>query len=357
MSRVVVVGGGPAGLTVASLIRDRDVLVYEEHPRFGEPRHCTSIVGLYTASFFAKLLTPRVVKRGYKRFLFHTRLGSYLVEFSREVAFYLERPLLEEKLADKASRLGHSLQTGVRAKPLDTYSVRAGDGIVRFDRLVVADGSTSEFFRFFNGRRREYLYGLQALVEHEGGEDAIHVEYGVGGALFSWFVPIGDGLGLAGYLTEKHVGDPRSAVKKVLGVAGVKYRRLLGFFGGVVVKPGQLSRPHIRGRVFFIGDALGLVKPFTYGGLYYVARLARVLVESLENPATYEREVKRLARLNSLERGFSGIGVPEIAPPILKVVSSSGLFNPIDYDEHFRLILKTAASPLLVYLTLFKSVA
>ena len=359
MSRIGVVGGGPAGLLVASLTRDHEVVVFEEHPRVGLPRHCTSLVGRYTASFFSELLMSRIAGRGYKRFIFHTSLGDYAVEFREEIAFYLRRPLLEEKLAEKAESLGHVVQTGIRARPGGLTTIRAGEATYVFDKIVVADGARSEFYTFFHGGRRGLLYGVQAFVEHEGVDYAIHVDLSPGGAFLSWFLPLDSDLGITGYVTGRHLVDPRIMLQRVSKRMRLPFKRVLRFFGGVVVKPGSISRPHIDGRVFFIGDALGLIKPFSYGGLYYIVRLAPKLVEAIGGrPETYVREVEKLASINRAESILASTKTQRLFSPVfLEVVASSGLFNYMDYDEHYKLAVKSILSPLLLYPSLVKSIA
>jgi flavin-dependent dehydrogenase len=358
MSRIGVIGGGPAGLLVASLTRDHEVVVFEEHPRVGLPRHCTSLVGRYTASFFSELLTSRIAGRGYKRFIFHTSLGDYTIEFREEIAFYMRRPLLEEKLAEKAESLGHVVQTGIRARPGGLMTIRAGEATYVFDKLVVADGARSEFYTFFHGVRRGLLYGVQAFVGHDSGDDAIHVDLSPRKAFFSWFLPLDSDVGIAGYITGRHLADPRIMLQRVSKRMKLPFKKVLRFFGGVVVKPGSISRPHIGGRVFFIGDALGLIKPFTYGGLYYIVRLAPKLVEAIGGrPEIYVREVEKLASFNRAESILASTKTHRLLSPVfLKLVNSSGLFNYMDYDEHYKLAVKSIISPLLLYPSLVKSI-
>ncbi|WP_440059700.1 NAD(P)-binding protein [Thermogladius sp. 4427co] len=358
MGDVGVVGGGPAGLVVASLIKDRDVMVFEEHKQVGVPRHCTSIVGSYTASFFSEILTPRIIRRGYNTLVIHSRLGRYRIEWKKDFAFYIERPLLEEKLVEKVEKLGHTLVTGVRVKPYSISSIKVGDRVVEFNTIIASDGSNSSFFRFFNKVKREYYFGIQSIILSKDLGDSIHVLYTGYPIKFAWVTPLDDGLGIIGYLTEKHIIDPRRIFEKVYRMLGLQDARIREFFGGIVVKPGYLSKPVLHKKVFFIGDALGLVKPFTLGGLYYIARLAPKLAQALDSSVDlYVREVEKLSKLNKLENilDMSFKSARSLYPPILSQVFESGLFNETDYDNHFNLFLKSIPTILLAPINLSKS--
>src|SRR5688572_19881635 len=60
MRDVLIVGGGPAGLSAASQLAaaGHDVALFEEHDRFGDPVHCT---GVLAAEAIDELGVPREV--------------------------------------------------------------------------------------------------------------------------------------------------------------------------------------------------------------------------------------------------------------------------------------------------------
>ena len=139
MIDVAVVGAGPAGLLAAAhLARSGlDVLLLEDHPRVGEPTHCTGIVSLETADLtdipdelvLGRLARARLVapNGGEARHAWPAA-GS-------DAILAIDRAAFDQGLARRAIDAGASLRTETAVRDVqlaaDGVDLRTGAGSVR----------------------------------------------------------------------------------------------------------------------------------------------------------------------------------------------------------------------------------
>jgi len=355
---VVVVGGGPAGLSVASRIRDLDVVVFEEHLRIGVPKHCAGVVGYETARVIEAETSPRVIDHKYRRVVFTT--PSYRVDlvFKRNIAFHVNRPLLEELLASKTESLGHRVVLGSKAYPQALRSVLVNGHTVRCKYLVVADGASSVFRERFTDDNLRYLVGLQVRARVKNlDENTLYVFYtNLIPEFYAWIIPLGEEalIGSASFDSSR-AHRVLQCIEKYIGISATSiYER----FGGLIPIYRPLRNPVLREQVVFHGDSVPLNKPYTGGGLHYIFKLSPVLAELIEENrlreySTYytrifyskcllERVVVNYLR--KLKTYFLPIRV-------VKQLNSLSLLQELDFDKHYRLILKSiSVAPVLAML-------
>ena len=290
---VLVVGGGPGGLFMAARLAERGVrtLVCEEHARVGDPVHCT---GVLSADSFARFDLPDTATLNQLSTVRFVSPGGIPVDYATPtpLATVIDRPPFDRALADRAIAAGAEVRGGARVSTLevDAAGVRAtvGGDMVQARLAVLACGANYAFQRRFGfGLPRAYLHTAQrelrasriADVELHFGQDAAP-----GG--FAWAVPVVRPDG-------PYVRVGVMASRDVLGC----YARMLERVGercGVtstgppprqkILPLGAIDRT-FGDRMLAIGDAAGLVKPTTGGGIYYsivsAALAADVAVDAL----------------------------------------------------------------------------
>ncbi len=277
MHDVVIVGGGPAGLHAAREIAGfgADVVVFEEHARVGEPVHCT---GVLAAEAFDEFSIPaRSVLNTLRTVDFHAPSGARISHSTARVeAVVIDRAQFDADLARLAAGAGASIRGGARVTSLDVASdgvtLTVGDAQVRGRVCLLACGANYALQRRAGlGMPRLLLNSAQAEVPAATLRDVeVHFGSAIAPSGFAWAVPVRRERTYVrvGVMCE---GDtPRYFQRMVESIAG-----RWGVDESARYQPRHKALPlaplkqTYADRVIVLGDAAGLVKPTTGGGIYY----------------------------------------------------------------------------------------
>ena len=291
MRDVAVIGAGPAGLTAARALaaRGHDVVVLEEHSRIGVPVHCTGVVG---ADAFAEFDLPResILGTAHTARFVAADGSSVSVDAERVEAAVVDRALFDQGLAASSRRAGAELRSGARVRAIAVGAAGVTIGVEGGDRVearacIIACGANYRFNRQLGlGVPRTFVQSAQ-LEQPLDGLDRVEVHLGreVAPGGFAWLVPLErDGrpharLGL--------MCDTRALARFRHFAARMRER-----FGAAgdwpdprlkVLPLGPVSRTYGT-RLLAVGDAAGLVKPTTGGGIYYSLISGRIAAETLD---------------------------------------------------------------------------
>jgi geranylgeranyl reductase family protein len=276
---VVVIGAGPAGLVAARDLayRGREVVVLEEHEAVGYPVHCTGLIGL--DAFDELRLSRESVRSVVTSAAFRVNDSPPLVIRNERLrAAVIDRGLFDARLGEEARGAGASLRTRSRVQRVLAsaagVAVHVQDGrTVHARAAVLACGANYRFNRALGlGVPRAYLQTAQIEVPERVSEQ-VSVYFGthVAPRGFGWVVPFArDGVAHArvGLMCRDRAsyrfGAFCNAVATFAGLSVASWpepkMRLLPL--------GPVSRTYST-RVLAAGDAAGLVKPTTGGGIYY----------------------------------------------------------------------------------------
>ena len=317
---VIVVGAGPAGLYTAFLLAGHglEVLVLEEHAEVGIPTHCTGVV---SAEAYDLYKIPEHVVLHRPSTCLVVSPGGTTVEFrspGEEIAV-LDRGALDQALARSAQDAGATVVTGYRVGAIrcgpDGVEVE-GEGAcrgVRARALVLACGVGYRFHGPLGfGLPAAVLHTAQLEVDATPAEALeIHVGRRVAPEGFAWLVPIRRGDRSRAKVGVLLRGDARAHLRafldrpqiagRVLGNPGEPVRRLL---------PLWPSRRTHGQRILVVGDAAGLTKPVTGGGIFYSLLSGALAAETLVDALAADDLGAR--RLSSYEVRWRQRLMPEI---------------------------------------------
>jgi digeranylgeranylglycerophospholipid reductase len=304
---VIVIGAGPGGLMAAADLASagHHVLVLEEHAEVGRPVHCTGVLG-YDA--FAELDLPQdtILTLSTAAAFRHESGEPVIVDTDRIIAAVVDRAAFDGRLAERASAAGAHVRTGSRVDTLHadahgvTVQVRDLESPIRARVCVLACGANYRFNRELGlGVPRAFVQTAQVEMPFER-LPRIDVRLGrsIAPGGFAWSVPFDRG-------TVPHV-------RLGLFCDSEAPRRFRAFAEGVAresgVDPASIPEARLKmlplgpvrrtvaDRVVAVGDAAGMVKPTTGGGIYYSllsGRLAAdVLSTALTNDALTSRDLR-----------------------------------------------------------------
>ena len=277
MHDIVILGAGPAGSLAAARLAARgyDVVVLEEHEDIGAPVHCTGLVGEEAFAEF-DLPTSLVFAHASAASFWAASGQSIRIDSDRIRAAIIDRGGLDRHLAARATAAGASIRLGRRAETVavsdDGVTVRTAVEDVRARICVLACGANYRFHRALAlGLPAAHLLSAQLEIPFPASVD-IEVRLGrdVAPDGFAWMVPFErDGAATAriGLMSKSAAGLRfarfAAALARRAGVGAPEQAPRLK-----MLPLGPVARTY-GDRVVAIGDAAGLVKPTTGGGIYY----------------------------------------------------------------------------------------
>ena len=300
MRDVVVIGAGPAGAVTARRLAEcgHDVVMLEEHLEPGSPVHCTGLLG---AEAFVEFDLPRsliLAESDAARFWGATG-RSVPLRSERVNATVIDRAALDRHLAGGAVAAGAELLTGSRAEGIVvrqsgvSVSVRGRERPIEARSCVLACGANYRFHRPL-GLGMPSVFLQSAQVETPFPEmPEIEVQFGraVAPSGFAWMVPFrrgGEGFARVGLMSETRSGEGFAAFIDSLS-------RRAGIDPASIPPPRQKMLPlgpvrtSYADRVLAVGDAAGLVKPTTGGGIYYGMLSGQFAADALDEALRRDR--------------------------------------------------------------------
>ena len=279
MQDVIVIGAGPAGNIAALRLSGlgHSVTVLDWRRNVGD-KLCTGIIGVECAQRFPPDADHVYMETGAATVV--SPAGQrYRIGGAETRAFIIDRVAYVDSLARRAMAEGAQYLLGSRVVDVQvsqrcvTVLTSGDEGRDRLEARVVilASGFGSPLLGMVglrNGRTPDYMVGCQAEVEVDDLEDTeVYLGEQLAAGSFGWLVPCSDSRALMGLVSRRrengHMGWFLSSLQ---GSGKVKNIIKEPQQWGIPLKP----LPKTYGdRVLVVGDAAGMVKPTTGGGIYY----------------------------------------------------------------------------------------
>jgi geranylgeranyl reductase family protein len=354
MRDVVVIGGGPGGLVAAKELASRGaaVTVLEEHQAIGAPVHCT---GVLAEDVFDTLALPREAilnPLSTVRFVGPSG-GSFSYTTPSVEAVVIDRRVFDDTLSRRAELAGAVVHRGLRVSRLEPRrdGVRVsldGAGALMARSAILACGAHYGLQRRLGlGMPSVFLQSAQReLAVRRSWDVEVHFGSGIAPKGFAWAVPVERPTGpfvRVGVMAARDVGRFFTRMlERVRGRWGIDTpddlqprRRILPL--------GPISRSY-GDRLLVVGDAAGLVKPTTGGGIYYSIISGMIAADVLAHGL--EADALAAADLREYERRWRRRFQPEFtAQMVLRFIAER--MRDADIDALFELAGSDAVSQLV----------
>jgi len=354
MHDVVVIGAGPAGLQAARQLSSRnlDVVVLEEHALVGHPVHCT---GILARSAFQEFDLPKdTILGGLDTARFRSPGGRDVVYHPERLeAVVVDRALFDLRLADCAVAAGATLRCGARAIDLridaDSVSIDVAGAVpIRARTCILACGARYGLHRRLALERpRLLLQSAQAEVPAARPGD-VEIHFGSESAPkgFGWAVPVVRGTRSFARIGVMCATDAPQYFQRLMDHVGTRWGLDTRAAPPPLLKVLPLSVvPRTYGdRLLLIGDAAGIVKATTGGGIYYSLLTATIAADVMAAAlASGDVQAESLAEYERLWREY--LGAELAAQRSLRAAAQK--MSDADIEGLFELALTDGIMPIV----------
>jgi len=289
---ISIIGGGPVGSYLASLLAKKEVAVFEEHETIGLPVQCTGI----TTQALTKIINIR------KQFLVNKITNSKIfAPNGKSIEIKLTKPNLiidrtkfDRYLAERAQDRGvkyyfnHRYKNCTKNNGRFELSFEGKPKKFLTDVLIGADGPFSPVAKTTGiWKDRKFAIGVQARMTLD--LDPQTVEFYVGQGYFAWIVPESNKIGRVGTISYT---KPNEVFKSFLKRRNITKCKIREYQSGVV----PLHDPKIQTQgknVYLVGDAAAQVKATTFGGIVQGMMAAEELSKAIHHNKNYEKLWKK----------------------------------------------------------------
>jgi geranylgeranyl diphosphate/geranylgeranyl-bacteriochlorophyllide a reductase len=329
---VVVVGGGPAGATIAhDLARQgRQVLLLDKAGRIKPcggaiPPRLIRDFDIPDELICAKISSARMIPPSDRHVDMPVEGGGFVGMVDRDAFDEFLRSRAADAGADRRTGSFEAIARDADGTAIVRYRSKAGEGSgvtsVRARMVVGADGALSQVGKqaVKGAEKIPYVFAYHEIIRapalaskaYDPRRCDVHYNGRFSPDFYSWVFPhgetasIGTGSANKGFALRPAIAD----LRKVLGLEGCETIRKEG--APIPLKP--LKRWDNGRDVILVGDAAGVVAPASGEGIYYAMASARCVGEAVQLALTTGKpEALKLARkafMKSHGKVFLALGV------------------------------------------------
>ncbi|MGC9114495.1 MAG: hypothetical protein ACP5HH_00565 [Fervidicoccaceae archaeon] len=273
--KIATIGGGLSGLFSSLKLAKYgcDMDLYEEHEQIGYPKHCTGLVSENTLKMlgdFGKACND--VSFNSIKFEFFGK-GEIVFRPIYRIA-HLDRVCLEKRIAQAFVEAGGRINLGRKATLVDKNHILVKDQLLRYDHILVAEGIRMTYSKMYLDELKKVkkIFGINVIYRAKNELDAIRVGFhpNIAEGFFYWIFPLSDETIEVGLGTEKpeHI---EASLKTILRTHRFYNVKEVERYGGLIGVGPSASKQRIDS-LTFLGDAFGLQKPLSGGGIYPIVK-------------------------------------------------------------------------------------
>lgn len=288
MYDICIIGAGPIGSYSAKKLCDlgHRVIVLEKKSAPGQNVCCTGIVGKSCLDLL-DINNDLVLRKVNAATFFTASQNSLTLQRTGEVAYILDRPLLNERLAERAGASGAHFRFSYPATAIEINDSTAkvlsahNNGVIEAKSVIIASGYGSTLTdKLGLGRIDHFTIGAQAEVATTGQYGIeIYLDQSLTPGSFSWLVSTHEKKAFVGLMTNK---EPKVKLNTLLSRLREQQKIVptdTGYVGEAI--PLHSMPTSFTDRVLVVGEAAGHIKPITGGGIYFGLLGADIAVDVL----------------------------------------------------------------------------
>lgn len=290
---VVVVGGGPAGATVAYelALAHLSVLLLERErlPRY---KPCGGIITPRVEKILDFSIAP-VIERYITRMLMTIELSSpFIRKNPKPVVYTVMRDTFDNFMVQKARKAGATIEDGTPVLGLEVvdrrFVVRSAHSRVLADYVVAADGANGETRRLLGAPRHRRL---SFAVEREIADskkslpqwnDMLALDFGFLRSGYAWLFPKANNFSLGAGGPERMAKQLDPYYEKFVSYYSDRIGHTTPYIAEGHPLPIRVANERIvYDRAVLIGDAAGLIDPMSGEGIYFAVRSGQLAAETI----------------------------------------------------------------------------
>ena len=310
---IIVVGGGPAGLTSAYQLNKYgfNVLLVDKNT-FPRPKLCAGLLTKKTRKLVNDIfsVTTSDLKEkevvdfcsDYYQIYFKDKL---IYENEMEDAFYyVHRRVYDNFLFNLVKNTGVKIKEGTEVRDIDLFDskvITKNGNEFKAEYIIGADGANSVIRKKIIAKRDDIKFedfkknmavSLEAIVPRsELKLDFDHpiLYYGILNWGYGWIFPRKDSLviGIAGL--KKDNKNFKDIFKEYLDLIGIKNKDIN--YTGWQLPYGNFLKEPFYNNTLLVGDAAGLVEPLTGEGIYYAHHSGLLAAKAINKAENYNRNL------------------------------------------------------------------